>query len=47
VLVIKVAANGKDFEDMINQHMLSNKKYDFLREKDNPYREYYLFELKK
>ena len=30
---------------MIEQHMKQNKKYDFLRHDDNPYRPYYIQEL--
>lgn len=29
---------------MIEQHMKSNKKYDFLRNKEDPYRPYFLRE---
>ena len=45
VLVLKMKTNGQQFADMINEHMKDNKKYDFLRQDDNPYRPYYLQEL--
>ena len=41
VLVVKVAKNGQQFIDMITQHMKDNKKYEFLRSEENPYRPYY------
>ena len=47
VLVQKQIANGDQFADMINQHMKDNVKYDFLRSDKDPYRPYYLEELKK
>ena len=45
MLVVKVHANGEKFAQMISDHMKNNKKYDFLRFDDNPYRAYYLQEL--
>lgn len=47
VLVVKVAQNGEKFEAMIEQHMKNDRKYDFLRQQDNPYRPYYIQELDK
>ena len=47
VLVIKVASNGQEFADMIEKHMAKDKKYDFLRHDNNPYRPYYISELEK
>ena len=47
MLVVKVHANGDKFAEMISEHMKTNKKYDFLRSIDNPYRPYYLQELAK
>ena len=47
VLVVKVAKNGKQFLDMILEHMKGDKKYGFLRSEENPYRPYYLAELGK
>ena len=41
VLVVKVAKNGQQFLDMINEHMKDNKKYGFLRSEENPYWPYY------
>jgi|TARA_B110000285_G_C15072882_1_gene589008 hypothetical protein len=41
VLVLKIKTNGMKFAEMISEHMKDNKKYDFLRQDDNPYRQYY------
>ena len=46
-LATKVSLNGEKFESMIEQHMKNDKKYDFLRQQDNPYRPYYIQELDK
>jgi hypothetical protein len=47
MLAEKVSINGEKFAEMISEHMKTNKKYDFLRQPDNPYRPYYLEQLQK
>ena len=41
-LAAKVAVNGKEFCEMIREHMKDNSKYQFLTKADNPYTPYWL-----
>lgn len=46
-LAAKVAVNGKEFCEMIREHMKDNSKYQFLTQADNPYTPYWLEQLSK